>query len=450
MNKFKIVLVLLLGVLGFKGFAQNKTIHLLTLDKAKELALQENRKIKNAGYDVQIAKKKVWETTAIGLPQVSMGIDYSNMLDIPVTLMPARIFDPTAGPDDYVPLKFGQQHNGSFNFNVNQLLFSGEYIVGLQASKTYQNLSKQAMLKEQRDVIELVSKSYYGLLFTMENKRILDSTLKDIQKTYEEISKTFQAGLAEETDVDQIQLNLLTVENALSAIKRQITVSQYILKYQIGLDIQDSIVIKDSMSYIFSNANVENVMLQKFDVKKNLDYQILETQKRVSELSVKREKTTFLPNISAFYSHKVNGQNNDFGFFNGNQDWYQSNVIGAGLKWNLFNSGSKIVKTQQAQLALDKIENNQWMLEQGLSFQVEQARNKLIASYDTYLKEKKNVVLAKKIYERALVKFTNGMISSNELTQLNTQFFNSQTNYYRAMMNVLNAKIELDKILNNY
>jgi len=451
MTKKKTILIaIFLGYFSISVIAQESKIHRLTLQKAQELALSENRKIKNAGYDVQIAKKKVWETTAIGLPQVSAGIDYSNMLDIPVTLMPERIFNPNAGPDDYVPMKFGQQHNSSFSFSVSQLLFSGEYIVGLQASKTYQNLSKQAMLKEKRDVIELVSKSYYGLLLGMENKKILDSTLADIQKTFDEISKTFQAGLVEETDVDQIQLNLLTVENSLSAVNRQIIVSAYILKYQIGLDISDSLIIEDSLSLIFNNANVEKVMLQHFDVTKNLDYQMLQTQKQVSQLSVKRQKSTFLPTVSAFYNHKVSGQNNKFEFFGGNQAWYQSNVIGAGLKWNLFNSGSKMVKTQQAQLELDKLENNEYLLEQGLLFQVEQARNKLIANYDTYMKEQKNVVLSEKIYRRALVKFTNGMISSNELTQLNTQYFNSQSNYYRAMMNVLNAKIELDKILNNY
>jgi outer membrane protein TolC len=448
MRKTTILIAIVLWGIIPRLIAQ--TTHHLTLQKAQALALSENRNIQNAGYDVQIAKKKVWETTAIGLPQVSAGVDYNNMLDIPVTLMPARIFDPNAGPDDYVPLKFGQQHNAAFNFNVSQLLFSGEYIVGLQASKTYQNLSKKAMLKEQRDVIELVSKSYYGLLFTMENIKVLDSTLSDIKKTYDDISKTYKAGLVEETDVDQIQLNLLTVENALSAIRRQLVVSQNILKYQIGLDINDSIIIDDSLSYIFENANVESVMLQKFDVTKNIDYQILETQMEVSELSVKREKSTFLPNISAFYSHKVNGQNNDFGFFNGNQAWYQSNIIGAGLTWQLFNSGSKLVKLQQAQLEVDKLENNKYLLEQGLLFQVDEARNKLIASYDTYLKEQKNVVLAEKIYRRALIKFTNGVISSNELTQLNTQYFNSQSSYYKAMMDVLNAKTELDKILSNY
>ncbi|MCK5856716.1 MAG: TolC family protein [Bacteroidales bacterium] len=451
MNKERIILIaILLGYFSFHGIAQDVTTHHLTLRKAQELALTENRKIQNAGYDVQIAKKVVWETTAYGLPQVSAGLDYSNMLDIPVTLMPERIFNPNAGPDDYIPLKFGQQHNSSFSFNVSQLLFSGEYIVGLQASKTYQNLSQQAMLKEQRDVIELVSKSYYGLLFSLENKKVLDSTLFDIQKTYDDISKTYKAGLVEETDVDQIQLNLLTVENALSAIKRQIIVSENIVKYQIGLNITDSIIIEDSLSYIFSHSNVESVMLQEFDLSKNLDYQILQTQKKVSELSVKREKSTFLPNINAFYSHKVTGQNDDFSFFAGSQAWYQSNIIGAGLTWQLFNSGSKVVKLQQAQLELDKIENNEWMLEQGLMFQVEEARNKLIASYDTYIKEKKNVVLAEKIYRRALIKFTNGVISSNELTQLNTQYFNSQSSYFLAMMNVLNSKIELDKILNNY
>ena len=449
MSKIKIILIAII-IGGFLPQLIAQQTHHLSLQKAQALALEENRNIKNAGYDIQIAKKIVWETTAIGLPQVNVGVDYNNMLDIPVTLMPARIFDPNAGPDDYVPLKFGQQHNGSFAFNVSQIIFSGEYIVGLQASKAYQNLPQQAMLKEQRDVIELVSKSYFGLLFTLENKKVLDSTLSDIQKTYDEISKTYAAGLAEETDVDQIQLNLLTVENALSAIKRQIIVSENILKYQIGLNIADSIIIEDSLSQIFNNANAETVMLQKFDVSKNIDYQILETQKKVSELSLKREKSTFLPNVNAFYSHKLNASSNSFTFFEDNQDWYQSNIIGAGLTWNIFNSGIKVVKVQQAQLELYKMENNQYLLEQGLLFQVEEARNKLIASYDTYLKEQKNVVLSEKIYRRALIKFTGGMISSNELTILNTQYFDSQSSYFQAMMNVLNAKIELDKLLSNY
>ena len=191
-------------------------------------------------------------------------------------------------------------------------------------------------------------------------------------------------------------------------------------------------------------------MSQNFDISKNIDYQMLQTQKAISNLSLKREKSKFLPTLSAFYSHQVSGQTNNFSdYFDGSLTYYQSNIIGAGLTWNIFNSGSKYVKVQQAKLEVDKVRNQEYMLEQSLSFQVTQARAKLQNAYNTYLKEEKNTKLAEKIYKRSLVKFTNGMITSTELTQLNIQYFNARSSYYSAIMNVLNAKAELDKLLGN-
>jgi len=448
MNKYKLIITLFLFSLIYSANAQK--VYTFDLQKAVDLALIENRNILNAQNDVVIAKKKVWETTAIGLPQVSTELKYQNMVDIPVTLMPAKIFNPNAGPDDYVPMKFGQDHSASFGFTASQLVFSGEYIVGLQASKTYQELSQKAALKSENDVIELVTKSYYTVLFVKENKNVLVKTLEDIQKTFDEIQKIYQVGMVEETDVNQIELNLLTVKNSLSSIDRQITVAENILKFQIGIDVNDSIVLSDSLEYIFNNASLKPIMQQGFDVNKNIEFQLLQTQRKISELSLKREKSTFLPTVSAFYSHSTSGQTNNFDdYFDGSQKYYQSNIIGAGLKWNIFNSGSKYVKVQQAQLELAKMNNQEYILEQSLQFQVSSNKAKLVDAYETYLKEVKNKELAEKIYKTALTKFTNGSISSNELTQLNLQYFNSQSSFYSAMAKVLSAKAELDKILGN-
>lgn len=448
MNRIKILTLVFISLWQTNVWAQE--IHKLSLKDAIDLALQENRNIQNADNDVLIAKKKVWETTAIGLPQVSTESKYSNSLDIPVSLLPAKIFDPTAGPDDYVPLKFGQQHSASFAFTASQLVFSGEYIVGLQASKTYQELSQKARLKSENDVIELVTKSYYTVLMTKENQRILENTQKDIQKTYDEISKTYQAGLVDETDVSQIELNLLTVNNSISSIKRQKRVAENILKFQIGINITDSVLVTDSLYGLFKTASLKTVMQQNFDINKNIDYQMLLTQKEISNLSLKREKSKFLPTLGAFYAHNVNGQTNNFDdYWNGNQAYYQSNIVGASLKWDLFTSGSRYVKVQQAQLELAKMNNQDYLLQQSLGFQVYQAKTKLVNAYETYLKEEKNSKLAEKIYHRSMTKFTNGMISSAELTQLNIQYFNSQSALYTAIGNVLNAKAELDKILGN-
>jgi outer membrane protein TolC len=191
-------------------------------------------------------------------------------------------------------------------------------------------------------------------------------------------------------------------------------------------------------------------MKQDFDINKNIDYQMLQTQKEISNLSLKREKSNFLPTIGAFYAHNVSGQTNNFDdYWNGNQAYFQSNIVGASFKWDLFTSGSRYVKMQQAQLEVAKMNNQDYLLQQSLGFQVYQAKTKLVNAYETYLKEEKNSKLAEKIYHRAMTKFSNGMISSAELTQLNIQYFNSQSALYSAIGNVLNAKAELDKILGN-
>ena len=448
MNKQSIILLFTIIALQIPVFSQD--IYKLDLKKAIDLSLVENRNILNAKNDVLIAKKQVWETTAIGLPQVKTDLKYQNMVDVPVSLMPAKIFDPKAGDDDYIPLRFGQQHSSSFEFSASQLIFSGEYIVGLKASKTFQELSQRAAIKSENDVIELVTQSYYSVLLAYANTKVLENTRKDIQKTYDDIKKTFDAGLVDEIDVSQIEINLITVENAISSMKRQTKVAENILKFQIGINVQDSLLITDSLEGVFINTSMSPIMNQQFDINKNIEYQILQTQKDISIISLKREKSTLLPTLSAFYAHNVSGQNNSFSdYFDGSQKYYQSNIVGAGLSWNIFNSGGKMARIQQAQLEVDKMENQNYILEQSLLFQVNQAKSDLINAYESYLKEEKNTKLAENIYKRSLIKFTNGLISSNELTQLNIQYFNSQSSFYMSMINVLNAKASLDKILGN-
>lgn len=422
----------------------------LTLSSAIDLALKENRKIQNAQYDVVIAKKQVWETTAIGLPQVKADLGYQNMLDLPTSLLPAMMFNPAAGPDDYIAVQFGQQHNASFDFQVSQLLFSGEYIVGLQASKTFQELSQKALIKSETDVIELVSQSYYTVLMAQANMMVMQNTLKDIQKLYDDLQKLYAAGMVEETEAQQIEINLKTIQNSISTLERQIPIAKNILKYQIGIDLSEQITLSESLEALFKSTAFEGSLSTNFDINKNIDYQMLQTQLEISKLSLKREKSTFLPSLSAFYSHSVSGQTNNFDdYFSGNQPYYLSNIVGVGLSWNLFNSGSKYVKTQQAQLEVDKLENTDYMLQQQLEFGVLQARAELQNAYDTYIKTEKSMQLAKNIYDRGLIKFVNGLMSSTDITQINMQYFNSQSDYYSSMLKVLHAKTALDKILGN-
>ncbi|WP_317045201.1 TolC family protein [Formosa algae] len=85
-------LILLFSLcLSITAFAQDGPVS-FSLQEAIDYALENNRTVKNAIRDIEIAKEQKWETTATGLPQISGTVDYQNWLQQQVSLLPAEIF----------------------------------------------------------------------------------------------------------------------------------------------------------------------------------------------------------------------------------------------------------------------------------------------------------------------------------------------------------------------
>ena len=421
-----------------------------SLKQAQDYAVQNNATVKNAQIDIIKSEKKVWETTAMGLPQVSSSLSYQNMLEIPVTLIPAQIFDPDAPPDTYMEMKFGTQHNASFEITANQLVFSGPYIVGLQASKIYKKLSQQALDKAKVDIKETVTQTYFLALVAKENKSILQESYENLKKIFEETSKMLKAGFVEETDVDQLEYTLKNIEISLNTITNQIDLSQNLLKYQMGIDLKEEIILTDKLENIVETVGANALQVNVFNVNEHIDFQLMQTQEYLQKLNLKREKSEFLPSISAFYSYNQKAMRNDFDFFESEKDWFPSNIVGASLNIPIFSSGLKLSRVQQAKLELEKARNSKEMVSQGLILGVQQANSDFSTATEKYNNEKSNMKITKRIYDRTLIKFNQGMSSSLELTQVHNQYLNSQSNYFNAIFELLNAKNKLDKALNKY
>ena len=440
-----IIFFVLFGQLSFGQVARN-----FSLKEAQEYAIQNNINVKNAQLDVVKSEKVVWETTAIGLPQVSSTVSYQNMVDIPITLIPAQMFDPSAPTGTFMEMQFGTQHNASFELTASQLVFSGPYIVGLQASKIYKQLSLQALDKAKIDIKETVTQTYYLALVAMENKTILDESYKNLKKIFDETNKMYKAGFMEETDVDQLEYSLKNIEISLSAISNQIDISHKLLKFQMGIDLNEEILLSDNIETIVENIGENALQPNSFNVNQHIDFQLLQTQEYLQKLSLKREKSEFLPSVSAFFNHKQNAMRDNFDLFESGKDWFPSNIVGASISIPIFSSGLKISKVQQAKLELEKAINNKDMVSQNLILGVQQANSDFSTAVDKYNNEKSNMKLTKRIYDRTLIKYKEGISSSLDLTQVHNQYLNSQSNYYNSIFELLNAKNKLDKALNNY
>ena len=447
--KFRFFILVFCVLMSSAGFSQEKdSIYTLSLEQAQQLALQRNKNVLNAELDVLKAKKKIWETTAIGLPQVSGSISHNYNIDLPVTLLPARIFNPQAPPGTYMEMRFGTEHNTKAGLTVSQLIFSGQYLVGLQTTKVFKQLAETKSKQTQRDIKYSVAQTYYLVLITAENKKIIDSNYVFVKKLYEDTKKMYEAGFTDEATLKQMELNKTNMENALNTVERQYKVAKNLLKFQIGIDLNSKIELTGSLSDMDKEPEQANSLINSnVDAEQTLDYQLVETQEKLQQLALKNEKATLLPTISAFYNHQESMMGDEIKWFDDDGKWYKANIVGFNINIPIFGSGQKLAKISQAKIELEKTQNQKWMMKQNLTLQILQAKVKLQNALEKYSSQKQNKELAEFIYNNTKQKYLKGMASSMELTQAQMQYFTTLQQYYQAILEYWNAKSELEKLI---
>lgn len=413
---------------------------------AENYGVNNHEKVKNSYIDAEKAQKQIWETTAIGLPQVSGEITFQQFLDIPVQVVDATLFNPAAPPGSTMEFQMGQEFSGSASLKVNQLLFDGSYIVGLQFSRFYKEVSEKNIQRTQVEVKELVREAYYNVLVAQKNVDIMDSILISTEKLQKENQVLYENGFILKSDADQIQLALnRIVANKMNA-ERQLVIAYNLLKMQMGYDLSKEIQLTQTLDEVLEEILTNSPVEQGGDITSNNNYQMLTDQKTMDEYALRNEKMKYYPSVGAFLQYSQNAYRSEFDFFDSNGNWFPTTVWGIGVQIPITTSGQKIVKVQQAELQLDQDQNNLDNLQRSLEFQELQLKAQFQTAYDQMQLEKQNVELARFIYEQALTKKSIGSVSSLEVTQLQNQLLQAEGTYIATIMQVLNAKIALDKL----
>jgi outer membrane protein len=437
----------------------------LSVEQAKQFAIENNKSVLNSNLDVESAKKKIWEITAAGLPQVNAkgSFQYTPKVSPTVeqfsslgglgywmyqadqslhTLVPGNpSFGniPTQGPPEAVnPNDLKWTLNGAVT--VTQLIFSGSYLVGLQSAKVYKSLSELNQTKTKQDMLETIVNSYFNVLVAHENRMILDSTYRNLEKTFSNLKAISKQGFVDETDVDQFQITLSSVKNSLDLITRLEVISRRILNLQLGLDLDAPVVLTDKLKEFIDAMTLDKLLLAEFTIDGNVTYKMLDVQVKASELLLKLRKSEFLPELAAFYQYYKEFNNKALSFT-------PPHVIGAQLNIPIFGSGMKLAKISQAKIDLQKANNNKTQYSDALKLEFDLNKSTLMNAWDKYQTESNNLLLAKKIYDKSLIKYSNGTISNIELTQVQNQFLTVQSNYYLSIQNLIAAKNKLEKML---
>ncbi len=442
MKHLSILIFLLLFSLGFSQAYPER----LSLQEAIDYALENNRIVKNAARDIEVAKKQKWETIATGLPQLDASINYQNFLKQQVSVIPAEFFG--GNPGEFAEVIFGTKQNATATATLNQLIFDGSYIVGLQSTKVFLEISKNAKDKTDLEVREAVINAYGNVLVSIEGVKIIEKNISVIQDNLDETTKIYENGLEELESVEQLQITLSNLQSDYDNLKRLEVIAFQMLNITLGIEYSAPLELTDTLeSLAFQNLANETINAES-DVTVTLDYQIADNDKRSKELLVKLEQSKALPRLSGFINGGYNTFADDFVFLDNNTEWFGFSLLGLNLDIPIFSSGMRGAATQRAKINLEKAKDDLTEVEQLLKLQIATAKSKYQFATEDYFNKKRNLDLAERIAQKNETKFFEGIGSSFELRQAQTQLYSAQQQLLQTMLDVINAKAELETITN--
>ncbi|MFD0992468.1 TolC family protein [Tenacibaculum geojense] len=441
----KNLITLLLLCIGVSSvFAQEATSvpTKLSLQEAIDYAIKNNYDNKIAAKNIEAAKEKKWETTTTGLPQISGTVDYQHWLKQQVQLADIN----GDGVDD--ELIFGTKQSVNAGVTLTQLIFDGTYLVGLQSAKTYLKISEQAKEKTELATREAIINAYGNVLVAEKSLEILENNKQVLTKNLNETQKIFENGLTEEENVEQLQITLGNLESNIRNTERLKDIAYQMLNIALGNKINKTLELTDSLETLTLQYSDLSLLSKTFDINNHIDYQIAENDREANRLLLKLEKNRQLPTLSAFINYQYSSFSDEFSFFDSDQKWFDSSLLGVSLNIPIFGTFRLRSRIKQAAIELENSDIRLEETKQKLNLQAQKAKSEYQLSLENYETAKKNLNLAERIEKKQQVKFFEGLSSSFDLLQAQNQLYTQQNTYVQSMLNVIAKKAQLETALN--
>jgi len=438
--------LLFLFTLNFYFVVGQELPEQVSLEQAVAFGKDNNRQILNANREVQRAYKERWSTIAIGLPQVRANASYQNFIELPTSLIPAQFFGGKEG--EFAEVQFGTPQTVVAGVTLDQLIFDGSYLVGLEATKVYLAISENILEKTMLEIRKSIISTYSSILLVQENIKFLKKNRNSLEANLNEVRELFRNGFEEEESVEQLRLTLSGIETQLRYAQNTEKITFNMLKLLMGYPTSTPLTLTDTLETL----TTEGLFEEKFDTNPNLsgniDIKIATNNLKSESLLFKFEKSKNLPRLSAFINGNYTGNSETFSFTESQQKWFGASLFGINLNVPVFSSLNRRSQSQKAKIAVDQAQTTLEETEERINIEFQAAQNEYRLAVETYFTNKENLALASRIEEKNQSKYFEGLSSSFELRQAQLQLYTAQNNYITAIQNVIQKKLNLETLLN--
>ncbi|MDA0302798.1 MAG: TolC family protein [Bacteroidetes bacterium] len=470
--RYPILFALLLGIGLDPASAQAPQSLEVTLVEAQEIALKQAFSMQYARLDKAQAERDVKELLASGLPQINLVADYSQYIDIPTQVVPADAFGlpsyfneflsgvaeetgvalnaPPSDPNALSELQFGQNHTANVGVQATQLLFSGSYFVGLRAAQLYAESKEQSIQRTADEVRQQVAQAYHVVLGAAQGVMILEQALQLVKTSLQETQQLHAEGFVNQIAVDQLELAVQELELEWSSAKLQVPLTQAILRFQMGVDPNTELTLKDSLEDLLSQENGLALLSQPFNAHALPGIQLQESYVELAGLDVRNQQAKGLPQIAAFYTNQGNAQRDAFNFFDADGNWYPVQLWGVNFSMPLWTSFGGKQQVEKKRIQEDRAIIGLERMRQSAQMEFDKARLTLELTMAAYQNRTRAETIAQRIFDQTYAAYQEGLVSSFEWTQARNQLLEAQGNSLSAVLDWLNAQTELKRALSEF
>jgi outer membrane protein len=442
MNRLLILFVLGALIMPKWAMAQNEE-HPLSLSEAIEYALVHNQNILNAQLDIESADGFVKENIATGFPQVNVNIDVADNFALPTSFLPSE-FIPGAPPGEQVPIEFGTKYSGNATLSATQMVFDGVFFVGLEAARTYQQLSTKNHIKTKIDVVETVTKAYYNVLVNKLTLELVEKNYGRLDTLLRETKAMYEGGFAERIDVSRVQVQYNNIKVSKNNSQKLLAIAESLLKFQMGMPITEKIILTDELSLdMFNDAAAAD-----FSYEQRVEYSIMQTQEQLALLDIKRTKVEYLPKLDLYANFGgIAGTGVAASLFNIGNEWFSFGTLGLRLSIPIFDGLRKHMVMQQKKAKLSQVYNSYDLLKNSIDLEIQQTQVAYTNGVDYMNVQLENMKISEEVYNVTKMKYQQGVGSNIEVITADADYKEAQTNFFTALYQALIAKVDYDKAM---
>lgn len=424
-----IIAILLVGRAYGQTASGDSILQHAGLPEIIQYALKRQTAVQQSIIDEKITDLQIKTKLADWYPQVSFNYLYQHNFQVQTTIIGGNL------------IKLGVDNTSAFQFGATQNIFNRDVLIANRTRKDVRRQATQQTFMTKIDVVVNVSKAFYDVLATQQQIKVANENIVRIDRSLQDAKAQYESGVVDKIDYKRATISLNNARASKKTNEELLKAKNEYLKSLMNYPVGSSLDI------VYDSATLENETLldtmQGIDYNKRVEYQILQTQRKLQEANVQYNKWSFIPSVSANGAYNLNYLNNNFGkLYN---QTFPNSYAGLSLGFPIFQGGKRKYGIQQAEWQLKRTDLDIVNLKNSVNAEYSAALSNYKASLTNFQAIKENVSLAREVYDVIQLQYRSGVKTYLEVITAETDLRTAQINYFNALYEVLSSKLDVEK-----